>query len=134
MSGESGPSGELEEATIAGLQADMVAGRLSARRLVEQYLERSAALDRAGPTLRAIIDVNPDALEIAEALDRERASAGPREPLQGISILLKDNSTTADRMGMTAGSLALVAFPPRRTPLSPPGCARLARFCWARPT
>jgi amidase len=107
MSDEIGPHGELEEATIASLQAEMTAGRLSARRLVEQYLERIAALDRAGPTLRSIIEVNPDALEIAEALDRERAASGPRGPLHGIPILLKDNIATADKMSATAGSLAL---------------------------
>jgi amidase len=107
MSDEFGPHGELEEATIASLQAEMVAGRLSARRLVEQYLERITALDRAGPALRSIIEVNPDALEIAEALDRERAASGPRGPLHGIPILLKDNIATADKMGTTAGSLAL---------------------------
>ncbi|HEY7020805.1 MAG TPA: amidase family protein, partial [Ktedonobacterales bacterium] len=107
MSDEIGPHGELEEATIAGLQAEMTAGRLSAQRLVEQYLERIAALDRSGSTLRSIIEVNPDALEIAEALDRERAASGPRGPLHGIPILLKDNIATADKMGTTAGSLAL---------------------------
>src|SRR5215470_5382455 len=91
---ETGPHGELEEATIAALQAEMAAGRLSARRLVEQYLNRIEALDRAGPTLRSIIEVNPDALEIAEALDRERAATGSRGPMHGISILLKDNIAT----------------------------------------
>jgi amidase len=107
MSDELGPHGELEEATVASLQVEMTAGRLSARRLVEQYLERVAALDRAGPTLRSIIEVNTDALKIAEALDRERAQTGPRGPLHGIPILLKDNIATADEMGTTAGSLAL---------------------------
>jgi amidase len=107
MSDEIGPHGELEETTIASLQAEMTAGRLSARRLVEQYLERIAALDRSGPTLRSIIEVNPDALEIAEALDRERAARAPRGPLHGIPILLKDNIATADKMSTTAGSLAL---------------------------
>ncbi len=108
MSDEIGPHDELEEATVASLQAEMTAGRLSARRLVEQYLERIAALDRSGPTLRSVIEVNPDALEIAEALDRERGASGPRGPLHGIPILLKDNIATADKMGTTAGSLALV--------------------------
>ena len=107
MSDEIGPHDELEEATIASLQAEMTAGRLSARRLVEQYLERIAALDRTGPTLRAVIEINPDALEIADALDRERAASGPRGPLHGIPILLKDNIDTADRMddhGRLAGA------------------------------
>lgn len=105
---EAGPHGELEEATIASLQADMASGRLSAQQLVERYLERIMALDRAGPTLRSIIEINPDASQIAEALDRERAASGPRGPLHGIPILLKDNIVTADRMGTTAGSLALL--------------------------
>jgi amidase len=107
MSDETGPHGDLEEATIADLQSEMTAGRRSARRLVEQYLERIAALDRAGPTLRSVIEVNPDALEIADALDRERAASGLRGPLHGIPVLLKDNIDTADKMGTTAGSLAL---------------------------
>src|SRR5689334_5410897 len=114
MSDEIGPHGELEEATLASLQAEMTAGRLSARRLVEQYLERIAALDRSGPTLRSIIEVNPDALEIAETLDRERAASGPRGPLHGIPILLKDNIDTADQTLTTAGSLALADTRPTR--------------------
>jgi len=108
MSEETGPHAELEEATITGLQAEMAAGRLSAQRLVEQYLERIERLDRAGPTLRSIIEVNTDAVKVAEALDHERAATGPRGPLHGIPILLKDNIATADGMRTTAGSLALV--------------------------
>jgi amidase len=106
-----GPFAELEEATIADLQAAMTAGRYTARQLVERYLARITALDTpdgGGPALRAVIEVNPEALEIAEALDRERAEKGPRGPLHGIPMLLKDNIETADRMETTAGSLALV--------------------------
>jgi amidase len=102
------PYPELEEMTIAGLQAEMAAGRLTARRLTEQYLARIAALDASGPTLRSVIVTNPDALAMADALDHERELRGPRGPLHGIPLLLKDNIETADSMGTTAGSLALL--------------------------
>lgn len=98
---------ELEEATVAGLQADMQAGRRTGRELVERYLERIARLDREGPALHSVIETNPDALSLATDLDRERKTKGPRGPLHGIPILLKDNVDTADRMSTTAGSLAL---------------------------
>ncbi len=98
----------VEEATIADLQAAMAAGRVTARRLVELYLERIGALDRHGPALHSILEINPDALAIAQSLDEERATTGPRGPLHGIPILIKDNITTADAMQSTAGSLALV--------------------------
>ena len=98
----------VEEATIADLQEAMVAGRVTARRLVELYLERIEAIDRQGPTLNSILEINPAALAIAQSLDEERAATGPRGPLHGIPILLKDNIATADAMQTTAGSLALV--------------------------
>lgn len=101
------PHEEIEEATIASLQAEMGAARLSARRLTEIYLERIAAMNEAGPALRSIIETNPQALAIADALDRERAISGPRSPLHGIPVVLKDNIDTADEMLTTAGSLAL---------------------------
>jgi amidase len=92
----------------------MTAGELTARGIAEKYLARIAAIDRRGPTLRSVIEVNPDALAIADALDRERKEKGPRGPLHGIPVLLKDNIDTADRMATTAGSLALEgAKPPR---------------------
>ena len=104
----SSPAGfELEEVTVAELQAGMASGRYTARRIVEQYLERIAAMDRTGASLHAIIETNPDALTAAEQLDRERAAHGARGPLHGIPVLLKDNIDTADRMTTTAGSLAL---------------------------
>ncbi|MFL5515522.1 MAG: amidase [Gemmatimonadales bacterium] len=118
----SGPGGaapgvapfELEEITIAELQAGMASGRYSARRVVELYLARIAAMDRTGVSLRSIIETNPDALTRAEELDRERAAKGSRGPLHGIPVLLKDNIDTADRMTTTAGSLALEgSIPPR---------------------
>jgi amidase len=104
---------ELEEATVAGLQADMQAGRLTARNLVESYLHRIETLDRQGPALHSIIETNPDVRKLADELDRERRARGPRGPLHGIPVLLKDNIDTADRMTTTAGSLALEGSVPR---------------------
>jgi amidase len=104
----------LEEATIDGLQAQMKAGALTARRLTQAYLDRIDALDRKGPALRSVIETNPDALSIADGLDAERKASGPRGPLHGIPILLKDNLDTADRMTTTAGSLALAGSIPLR--------------------
>src|SRR5438874_9966913 len=97
----------LEEATIADLQRRMTAGQETARSLVEQYLARIEAIDRAGPALHSVLEINPDALAIADRLDAERKGRGPRGPLHGIPILVKDNIATADRMMTTAGSLAL---------------------------
>jgi amidase len=97
----------LHERTIAELQADMANGRYTARHLTQHYLDRIHQLDQQGPALNAIISLNPDALTIADALDAERAAHGPRGPLHGIPILLKDNIDTADQMPTTAGSLAL---------------------------
>ncbi len=98
---------ELDELTIAQLRAGQQTGKYSAQTLVEKYLARIRDVDRAGPTLRAVIETNPQALEIAQALDQERKARGPRGPLHGIPILIKDNIDTADRMMTTAGSLAL---------------------------
>lgn len=101
----------LEEATIADLQAAMESGELTASDLVEMYLERIEAIDRDGPTLRAVLEINPDAQAFAERLDGER-KAGRRGPLLGIPILLKDNIDTHDRLHTTAGSLALMGSTP----------------------
>src|SRR3954453_7617642 len=102
------PSGfPLEEATVGELQDAMAAGRYTSRRLVELYTERISAIDRSGPTLRSVIELNPDALAIADGLDAERKTGGVRGPLHGIPVLVKDNIDTADRMMTTAGSLAL---------------------------
>jgi amidase len=95
----------------------MTAGKYSARGLAAAYLERIAALDRPGrhgPGLRAVIEVNPDALAQAAALDAERKARGPRGPLHGIPVLVKDNIATRDRMETTAGSLALLGVKPPR--------------------
>jgi amidase len=102
------PPFPFEEATIAELQAAMTAGRLSSRRLTRAYLHRIRQLDLSGIKLNSVIEVNPDALEIAAALDDERRRKGPRGPLHGIPILVKDNFATRDKMETTAGSLALL--------------------------
>jgi amidase len=101
----------IAEVSIADLQAAMQAGRTTARALAEMYLERIRALDKGGPKLNAIIEINPDALLIADAMDEERRAKGPRGPLHGIPVLIKDNIDTADAMQTTAGSLALVGTP-----------------------
>jgi amidase len=109
------PAGfELNEMPVAQLQEAMTAGRYTSRRLVELYLQRIAQIDGAGPTLRSVIEINPDALAIADALDAERKTKGPRGPLHGIPILVKDNIDTGDKMLTTAGSLALTGAPAPR--------------------
>jgi amidase len=105
---------DLEELTIDQLQAGMAEGSYTARQIAERYLARIEAIDRKGPVLASVIETNPDALSIADALDRERRDKGPRGPLHGIPILLKDNIDTADKMMTTAGSLALVGPAPDR--------------------
>ena len=105
---------DLEEATLADLQARMAAGNDTARSLVEKYTARIAQLDRQGPALRSVIELNPDAITIADELDAERKQKGARGPLHGIPILIKDNIATADRMMTTAGSLALEGVRPPR--------------------
>ena len=105
---------ELEEFTIRDLQAGMESGRFTARSLVETYLARIEEIDKHGPRLNSVIELNPDALAIAGELDRERKARGPRGPLHGIPVLIKDNLATHDRMMTTAGSLALVgSIPPK---------------------
>jgi amidase len=95
------------EATMADLAKVQADGKLTARALTEAYLARIEAIDRSGPRINSVIELNPDALTIADALDAERAAKGPRGPLHGIPVLLKDNIDTADRMRTSAGSLAL---------------------------
>ena len=104
----SGRAVDLEEITIEQLQAALASGAFTSRELSETYLQRIQSLDRSGPTLRSIIEVNPDALAIADALDVERTNGHIRGPLHGMPIVVKDNIETADRMQTTAGSLALV--------------------------
>ena len=98
----------MEEVTIGQLQENMESGVSSARSITEAYLARIEKIDRQGPALNSIIEINPDALEIADTLDAERKEKGPRGPLHGIPILIKDNIDTADQMMTTAGSLALL--------------------------
>jgi amidase len=98
---------DLEEMTISNMKAGFRSGELTSRGVTEQYLARIEELNTRGPELRAVIEVNPDALEIAAALDAELKEKGPRGPLHGVPILLKDNIATADRTTTTAGSLAL---------------------------
>ena len=105
---------ELEEASIRELRSWMEEGRHTARSLAELYIERIERLDRSGPTLRQVLEVNPDALEIARELDRERREGRIRGPLHGIPVLLKDNFDTGDRMMTSAGSLALYGPPAPR--------------------
>src|ERR1700723_231489 len=90
----------------------MKSGKFTARSITEKYLARIEAVDARGPALRSVIETNPEALAIAEALDREGQGKGPRGPLHGIPVLIKDNIDTADRMMTTAGSLALVGAKP----------------------
>ncbi len=101
------PPFEPEEATIAQLQSWMASGRYTSRAICEQYLERIAAIDRAGLGIRSVLKLNPDALSIAESLDAERKRGSVRGPMHGIPVLIKDNIDTHDRMTTSAGSLAL---------------------------
>ncbi len=105
---------ELEELTVPQLQQLMESGRTSAAKLAKRYLQRILDVDRHGPALNALIELNPDALSLAAALDRERKAKGPRGPLHGIPVLVKDNIDTHDRMSTTAGSLALAGSTPLR--------------------
>ena len=105
---------QLEEATIVQLQEAMTSGHITARRLAELYIERIQQIDQQGPRLRSVLEINPDAITIADELDRERQEKGIRGPLHGIPILLKENIATDDRMETTAGSLALLGSRPPR--------------------
>lgn len=106
---------EFDEATIGDLQRRMNSGEISASSLVKAYLSRIEAVDKrdkSGPAVNSVIELNPDAVATAEALDKERKAGGARGPLHGIPVLIKDNIDTADRMQTTAGSLALVGSKP----------------------
>jgi amidase len=105
---------ELDEITLGALEEGLKSGKFTAHSLTEKYLERIEEIDKRGPGVNAVLEVNPDALAIADALDRERQTRGPRGPLHGIPVLIKDNLATRDRMQTTAGSLALAgATPPQ---------------------
>lgn len=103
---------ELDEITIPELRDGMNSGKFTARSLVEKYKSRIEEIDKRGPAVNAVIELNPDAEAIADALDQERKTKGARGPLHGIPVLIKDNLDTADRMMTTAGSLALVGSKP----------------------
>lgn len=103
---------DLNEATVADLQKALGSGKLTARALTQKYLSRIEEIDKNGPALNSVIEINPDALAIADALDKERKAKGARGPLHGIPVLIKDNIETADRMQTTAGSLALLGSRP----------------------
>jgi amidase len=105
---------EFEEITVAELQAGMTAGKYTARAIAEKYLTRIDQIDKNGPAINSVIEINPDALSIAESLDKERKDKGVRGPLHGIPVMIKDNVDTADRMMTTAGSLALVGSKPAK--------------------
>ena len=102
---------DLDEATVADLQRRMDAGQETSRTLVDKYLARIDAIDRNGPALHSVLELNPDAGAIADALDAERKAGRVRGPLHGIPVLIKDNIATHDRMMTTAGSLALAGAP-----------------------
>ena len=103
---------ELDEMTLDALQSGMRSGQFTSRSITEKYLARIQEIDKAGPLLNAVIEVNPEALEIADSLDKERKEKGERGPLHGVPVLIKDNIDTADRMNTTAGSLALIGSRP----------------------
>src|SRR3979411_3164192 len=105
---------DLNEATVTQLQALMAKKKLRSAELVDYYLRRIGSLDQSGPTVNSVIEINPDAREIASQLDDERRSRGARGPLHGIPVLLKDNIDTHDEMQTAAGSLGLVGQPASR--------------------
>ena len=106
------PAFELEEVSISEMQQALQSGKYSSRSLVEKYVDRINDVDKRGPALNSVIELNPEAEAIAAALDRERKDKGQRGPLHGIPILIKDNIDSADRMRTTAGSLALLSSRP----------------------
>ncbi|HEX3385394.1 MAG TPA: amidase family protein, partial [Mucilaginibacter sp.] len=99
---------ELNEVTIDTLQRKMKSGEYTSRSITQKYLDRIAKIDKVGPKLNAVIELNPDAMNIADAMDKERAAGKVRGPLHGIPVLVKDNINTGDKMMTTAGALALV--------------------------
>jgi amidase len=105
--GNAPASFEFDEVTAGALQDAMQSGKQTARAIADRYLARIAEIDRNYPGINSVIEINPEAASVADALDRERAQKGARGPLHGIPVLIKDNIDTADRMNTTAGSLAL---------------------------
>ncbi len=103
---------ELDEITVSELSDGFKSGRYTVRSIVELYISRINEIDKKGPVLNSIIELNPEALSIADSLDKELKEKGPRSPLHGIPLLIKDNIDTADKMLTTAGSLALMGSRP----------------------
>ena len=110
VSASAAPPVDLEDLTVGDIQKGFQSGQFSARSLTEAYLARIDGIDRHGPAINALIELNPDALKIAAELDRERQAKGPRSPLHGVAVLVKDNIDTGN-MNTTAGSLALLGAP-----------------------
>src|SRR4030095_183667 len=98
---------ELDEITIDQLQQKMQSGEYTSKSITEMYLKRIETIDKDGPALNSVIEINPDAISIAENMDNERKNGKIRGPLHGIPVLIKDNIDTGDKMMTTAGSLAL---------------------------
>ena len=105
---------ELDEINIDEISSGYKSGKYTVRSITEKYLARVKEIDKAGPSINSIIELNPDALKIADELDKELKEKGPRSPMHGIPVLLKDNIDTIDNMETTAGSLALVGSRPQK--------------------
>ena len=106
--------GEFDEITVSELAEGMKSGKYTARSITEEYISRINEIDKAGPAINSVIEVNPDALKIADQLDKENKEQGPRGLMHGIPVLIKDNIDTADGMQTTAGSLALLGSKPQK--------------------
>ena len=105
---------ELDEITIDELSAGFKSGKFTVRSVAEKYIKRINEIDKNGPKINSVLQLNPDALKIADELDKELKEKGPRSPLHGIPVLIKDNIDTADNMDTTAGSLALLGSKPAK--------------------
>src|ERR1035438_5746207 len=108
------PPFDLEEITIDQLQARFKSGKYTVRSITEKYIQRIKEIDTSGPAINSVIQLNPDALRIADELDKELKEKGPRSAMHGIPVLIKDNMDTADNMETTAGSLAMVGSRPQK--------------------
>jgi amidase len=114
LAAQKGKPFSIVEASVADLQAAMTAGKATSKSITQLYLARIKAIDKSGPKINSVIELNPDALKIAAEMDKERKQGKVRGPLHGIPVLIKDNIATADKMQTTAGSIALIgAKPPR---------------------
>ncbi|HVZ97248.1 MAG TPA: amidase [Chitinophagaceae bacterium] len=105
---------DLDEITIDELHAGFISGKHTVRSVTEKYIQRIKEMDASGPAVNSVIEINPDALKIADGLDKELKEKGPRSLMHGIPVLIKDNIDTADNMETTAGSFALVGSRPEK--------------------